>query len=87
MKIVLVLFLQIMLVVLVISQIIVPVFTKLPFFWIFKYKGRSSSEFPVNDLNDLEAHVIEKTESYKEAYKHVEETETRIKKIKEKAKV
>lgn len=87
MKIVLVLFLQIMLVVLVISQIIVPVFTKLPFFWIFKSKGRSSSEFPVNDLNDLEAHVIEKTESYKEAYKHVEETETRIKKIKEKAKV
>jgi hypothetical protein len=87
MKIVLVLFLQIMLVVLVISQIIVPVFTKLPFFWIFKSKRRSLSEFPVNDLNDLEAHVIEKTESYKEAYKHVEETETRIKKIKEKAKV
>lgn len=87
MKIVLVLFLQIMLIVLVISQIIVPVFTKLPFFWIFKSKGRSSSEFSVNDLNDLEAHITEKAESYKEAYQHVEETETRIKKIKEKAKV
>ena len=87
MKIVLILFAQIMLIVLVISQIVIPVFTKLPFFWIFKSKGRSSSEFSVNDLNDLEAHVTEKAESYKEAYQHVEETETRIKKIKEKAKV
>jgi hypothetical protein len=86
MKIVLVLFIQIMLLVLVISQIIVPVFTKLPFFWIFRSKS-NPSEFSVNDLNDLEAHVTEKAESYKEAYKHVEETEERIKKIKEKAKV
>lgn len=85
MKIVLVAFLQIMILVFLVSQVIIPAFTKLPFFWVFGTKKDKS--FSVNDLNDLESHVNEKAESYKEAFKHVEETEKRIKQIKEKAKV
>ena len=91
MKILIEIFLQLVLVFLLITQIIVPMFTDLEYFWIFKKSKTEETlnrdQFSVNELNDLEAQVVEKTESYKEAVSQIETTEEKIKSIKEKSKV
>jgi hypothetical protein len=84
-------FLQLILVLFIVTQLIVPMFVDSDYFWIFKkskVKGSTATDqFSVNELNDLEAQVVEKTESYKEAVSQIETTEEKIKSIKEKSKV
>jgi hypothetical protein len=84
-------FLQLILVLFVVTQLIVPMFADFDYFWIFKKskvkESTTTDKFSVHELNDLEAQVIEKTESYKEAVSQIETTEEKIKSIKEKSKV
>lgn len=91
MKIFFEIFLQLFLVLFIVTQLIVPMFTDYDYLWFFKKakteESVSTDQFSVNELNDLEARVVEKTESYKEAVSQIETTEERIKSIKEKSKV
>ena len=91
MKILFEFFVQLLLVLFIVTQLIVPMFTDYEYLWFFKKskteESKATDKFSVNELNDLEAQVIEKTESYKEAVSQIETTEERIKSIKEKSKV
>lgn len=85
---------QLLIWVVIISQIIIPLFTKLEFFWFFRKKTHQEEvEEPkpirseLQDLEELEKEVAEKTEEYVSVIHKVEDAEEKISKIKEKTEV
>jgi hypothetical protein len=75
-----------------ISQIILPLFTKLDFFWLFNSdeENRKNKLIPANsikDLDDLDKEATAKTEAYKETLGALKQTEQKIADIREKTKL
>lgn len=93
-KFIFVFLIQLLIWVTIISQIIIPIFTKLEFFWFFKKKIHKE-EIPeepkvkaeLQDLEELEKEVAQKTEEYASVIHKVENAEEKIEKIKEKTEV
>jgi hypothetical protein len=85
---------QLLIWVTIISQIIIPLFTKLEFFWLFRKKiHKEEIEEPkpirseLQDLEELEKEVAQKTEEYASVIHKVEEAEEKIGNIKQKTEV
>ena len=92
MKILVILVLQAILIIGLISQIIVPFFTKdLELFWFFKRKKAESSTpdpmIRVTNLDELESNAVEATETYKKVLTDLDETQSKVNEIKEKTKI
>ena len=92
MKILVILVLQAILIIGLISQIIVPFFTKdLELFWFFKRKKAENSTpdpmIRVTDLDELESNAVEATETYKKVLTDLDETQSKVNEIKEKTKI
>jgi hypothetical protein len=93
-KFIFVILIQLLIWVTIISQIIIPLFTKLEFFWFFKKKIHKEEvpEEPkvrveLQDLEELEKEVAEKTEEYASLIHKVDNAEEKIEKIREKTEV
>jgi hypothetical protein len=93
-KFIFVFIIQLLIWVTIISQIIIPLFTKLEFFWFFRKKiHKEEVEEPkpvrseLKDLDELEKEVAEKTEEYASVIHKVENAEEKLEKIKEKTEV
>jgi hypothetical protein len=77
-------------IVFLLTQIIIPLFTKLDLFWIFKEKTVIVNPEPVNcvkELDELEKEATESTEAYKETLGALSNTEKKLSEIREKTKI
>ena len=89
---VVVLILGALILIFLLSQIILPLFTKLDFFWLFNSdeENRKRTTVPANpikDLDDLEKEATAKTEAYKATLGALKQTEEKIADIREKTKI
>ena len=81
-------FLVILILLMIFTQIIVPIFvSNLPFFWIFKKDYYFKKSTNIKELNDLDAKAQAATEHYKEAISDLKETEDRLNQIKKQTKI
>lgn len=86
-KLVVIFTIQILLVILLFTQIIIPLFTKLPFFWFFKKKSVDTSEPKIKELSELEKEAQDRTDSYKEMIDELEDASKHLEEIKDKTKI
>ena len=88
MKILIVLLLQIFVLLFIITQIILPIFSRYQFFWWFKPKTKTfrapKKDSKIKDLSELEKDVIARTEAYKDVLENVKGTEEQLSEIKRK---
>jgi len=78
---------EMLIILFIVSQILIPCFSNMEFFWLFKKTKEPVSPSGINEISELDKKVTKSTEEFKESVEQIQQVKNQINQIESKTKL